>query len=263
MCASFLTVLVEPNVLFREGLKQILHSRLRMLKTAAEMDESLSSLVSKQRRALLVLGPGVDVGRIAQQIAIFKKMTVVGRVVAMANHYEASEALAAFRAGANGYLVNISNCESFHKSLELVMLGETIVPAELIPSLDRERGAAFVHPDYRSIADPHPVLQVEGGPRLSQSETRILRRLVDGDSNKAIARKLGAAEATVKIHVKAILRKIRVSNRTQAAVWAMNIGLLDAQTDDEPTGGEAPHRELERASCAPLPAKLSRISTTV
>jgi two-component system nitrate/nitrite response regulator NarL len=49
-----------------------------------------------------------------------------------------------------------------------------------------------------------------------------LRCLIEGDSNKAIARKNDIAEATVKVHVKAILRKIRVSNRTQAAIWAMN-----------------------------------------
>ena len=50
--------------------------------------------------------------------------------------------------------------------------------------------------------------------------------LVDGSSNKAIARKINIAEATVKVHVKAILRKIRVNNRTQAAVWAMNNGMF-------------------------------------
>ena len=48
--------------------------------------------------------------------------------------------------------------------------------------------------------------------------------LIEGDSNKSIARKIDIAEATVKVHVKAILRKIRVQNRTQAAIWAMNNG---------------------------------------
>jgi two-component system nitrate/nitrite response regulator NarL len=49
--------------------------------------------------------------------------------------------------------------------------------------------------------------------------------LIEGDSNKLIARKIEIAEATVKVHVKAILRKIRVHNRTQAAIWAMSNGL--------------------------------------
>jgi DNA-binding NarL/FixJ family response regulator len=59
-------------------------------------------------------------------------------------------------------------------------------------------------------------------PKLSLKETRILRRLISGDSNKTIERNCSIAEATVKVHVKPIPRKIRVRNRTQAAIWAIN-----------------------------------------
>jgi two-component system nitrate/nitrite response regulator NarL len=57
--------------------------------------------------------------------------------------------------------------------------------------------------------------------------------MVGGDSNKVIARKIAIAEATVKVHVKAILRKIRLSNRTQAAIWAMNNSTLVWSADAE------------------------------
>jgi two-component system nitrate/nitrite response regulator NarL len=63
-------------------------------------------------------------------------------------------------------------------------------------------------------------------PRLSYREACVLRFLVEGASNKVIGRNIEVAEATVKVHVKAILRKIRARNRTQAAVWAMNNGSL-------------------------------------
>src|SRR5439155_27058982 len=63
-------------------------------------------------------------------------------------------------------------------------------------------------------------------PQLSPREKAILRCLIEGDSNKCIARKIDIAEATVKVHVKAILRKIRVHNRTQAAIWWVNHGSL-------------------------------------
>ena len=59
---------------------------------------------------------------------------------------------------------------------------------------------------------------------LSEREEQILKGLVKGLSNKIIARKLDIAEATVKVHMKSILRKIRVANRTQAAVWALERG---------------------------------------
>jgi two-component system nitrate/nitrite response regulator NarL len=66
---------------------------------------------------------------------------------------------------------------------------------------------------------------VDDMPRLSDRERCILNCLIAGDSNKTIARKIDIAEATVKVHVKAILRKVRVQNRTQAAIWAMSNGL--------------------------------------
>jgi two-component system, NarL family, nitrate/nitrite response regulator NarL len=59
-------------------------------------------------------------------------------------------------------------------------------------------------------------------PRFSAREQCVLRGLVNGDPNKTIAREYGIAEAAVKVHVKALLRKLRVSNRTQAAIWAVN-----------------------------------------
>ena len=70
---------------------------------------------------------------------------------------------------------------------------------------------------------------------LSEREIEILRCLILGYANKVISRRLDISEATVKVHVKAILRKLRVSNRTQAAIWAVKRGLeahLAAQPKD-------------------------------
>jgi two-component system nitrate/nitrite response regulator NarL len=68
--------------------------------------------------------------------------------------------------------------------------------------------------------------------QLSPREKSIMQCLIAGDSNKCIARKIDIAEATVKVHVKAILRKIRVQNRTQAAIWGMNHGSLVRPMND-------------------------------
>jgi two-component system nitrate/nitrite response regulator NarL len=57
---------------------------------------------------------------------------------------------------------------------------------------------------------------------LSVREIEILRRLVHGDSNKQISRRVEISETTVKVHVKAILRKLGVRNRTQAAIWGLD-----------------------------------------
>ena len=61
-------------------------------------------------------------------------------------------------------------------------------------------------------------------------EREILQHLVMGASNKLIANRLGITEATVKVHLKTLLRKIDVNNRTQAAIWAMNNGIIPDQS---------------------------------
>ena len=84
---------------------------------------------------------------------------------------------------------------------------------------------------------------------LSEREEQILRDLVKGHPNKIIARKLDIAEATVKVHMKSVLRKIRVANRTQAAIWALENGYAV----------DRPHPELPRLEAVQL-APLSLLS---
>jgi two-component system nitrate/nitrite response regulator NarL len=73
-------------------------------------------------------------------------------------------------------------------------------------------------------SDTLPVPALRNRPRLSEREAQILDGLVKGYANKVIARSCEITEATVKVHMKAILRKIQVANRTQAAVWALEHG---------------------------------------
>ena len=68
--------------------------------------------------------------------------------------------------------------------------------------------------------DPIDIAPQYGGDHLSPCERELLLQVVEGHSNKVIAWHLGVAETTVKVHLESLLRKIRVDNRTQAAVWA-------------------------------------------
>jgi len=74
---------------------------------------------------------------------------------------------------------------------------------------------------------------------LSDREEQILKGLIKGHSNKTIARKCAVTEATVKVHMKSILRKIRVANRTQAAIWALENGYCADGLKKHPTGAAA------------------------
>jgi two-component system nitrate/nitrite response regulator NarL len=122
----------------------------------------------------------------------------------------------------NGHFVDVMACDVFIKSIELVMMGETIFLPEFMSFVLGSEG----DPAPRDENNQETLIRTERtlAPQLSTREKSILRCLIEGDSNKCIARKIDIAEATVKVHVKAILRKIRVQNRTQAAIWGMNNG---------------------------------------
>ena len=109
----------------------------------------------------------------------------------------------------SGILTYGLSATAFVQSLHLICAGERVFPRELAagPTLARPSS------DGQSRSE---------GNRLSPREREVLSHLVDGHSNKAIARILGMTEATVKVHLKSVLRKIRVDNRTQAAIWALS-----------------------------------------
>ncbi|MGE0259818.1 MAG: LuxR C-terminal-related transcriptional regulator [Alphaproteobacteria bacterium] len=127
-----------------------------------------------------------------------------------------------FSAGASGYLSESASQETLMGSLRLVKAGGKVFPeelAELIPSIT----AARRHRHPLSASDNGDGIP-EGG--LSDRELDILRELGNGQPNKVIANELGIAEATVKVYVKRVLKKIGVHNRTQAALWAATRGLV-------------------------------------
>lgn len=238
---SFATILVGKSILLREGLARILRSaNFRILASVSSADNLLSGKCQTHQPLFLIVHTGADFDAALGQIELFKRRHPDGRVAIVADRYRLGELLSAFRAGANGYFVDVMTCDVFVKSLELVMMGETIFPPSFLsyilgaeatrPSDDRPSETAPVEEDSHAII----VAAAEDAlaPRLSPREKIILRCLIEGDSNKCIARKIVIAEATVKVHVKAILRKIRVQNRTQAAIWGMNNGLLKRPAND-------------------------------
>lgn len=252
----FSVVLIGKNGLRREGLAGILRSANFRILTSISTAEQL--YIRKAPVLFLVVHSGDEFDATVEQIELCKRHGPDGHVAVVADRYQSNELVSAFRAGATGYFVDVTTCDVFIKSIELVMMGEIVFPATFLsgtlsPATDglNATGAgdssntAVIAPDDKTF------------PQLSPREKSILRCLVEGDSNKCIARKINIAEATVKVHIKAILRKIRVQNRTQAAIWGMNNRLLARLPNDElappksnegtrPTNAVGEIRELPR-----------------
>jgi two-component system, NarL family, nitrate/nitrite response regulator NarL len=231
----FLTVVVGQNVLLREGLVSILRaaggfSVLDATCSVCELD--ISFLFEQQQPILIIVATGDDPSAALQQVKHFKDTHTNGSVVAVvvANRFRLNDVISAFQQGTKAYFLHKAHSDAFIKYLELVMMGETIVPPAILSFfLDHKDDYREETEKSKSIAmmkteDNH----VYGNklPHLSEQEKAILRCLVTGDSNKAIARKINIAEATVKVYIKTILRKVQVQNRTQAAIWAMRNGSI-------------------------------------
>jgi two-component system nitrate/nitrite response regulator NarL len=218
-------LIVEPNSLFREGLCRILRAaHFRVASDAAAIDPILLEPREDNADLLLLIGAGGDHREAIRQIELFKAKYATGRVAVLADSNRPNEILAAFKSGANAYFMQSTRCDAFVRSLDLVMRGQTLIPAEILRSFMAPADAAAIQSDAASVLAPTalPAPSRPGAPKLSTQETRILQYLIEGHSNKVIARNIDIADATVKGHIKAILRKIQVHNRTQAAIWAMN-----------------------------------------
>jgi DNA-binding NarL/FixJ family response regulator len=220
-------VLVGKSILLREGLARILRAaHFRILASVSRADDFRPSKPTPQLPLFLIVHTGDDFNAALEQIELFRSRHPDGRIAIVADHYRLNELTSAFRAGANGYFVNVITCDRFVKSVELVMLGETIFPPAFLSFiLDSDTSHSIDAATNDQGREPILVATEDAtAPLLSPREKLILGCIIDGDSNKCIARKIDIAEATVKVHVKAILRKIRVQNRTQAAIWGINNG---------------------------------------
>jgi two-component system nitrate/nitrite response regulator NarL len=206
------TILIEANRLFRQGLKHLLaDTRFAVEAEFSAMEQAVDGAVTS---GLVIIG---EAGNLEQLQAAYPE----ARIVVLASDFAVDALRDAMNAGADGYLMKDVSPEALIQSLELVMMGEKVFPtnlASMLLSLD---------------SMPSPMNSIRG---MTPREHEILQALVTGASNKLIAIRLGITEATVKVHLKTLLRKIDVNNRTQAAIWAMNNGFT-AEGTPIPTRG--------------------------
>lgn len=228
---DFAIILVGERGLLREGIERILRSaNFRIRASASSGDDLMASQTQADQLLFLIVDTGDDFDATVEQIEFLRNHHPTARFAIVVTRYRLDDVVAAFRAGVNGYFADVTSCEVFAKSVELVMMGEVVFPPAFL-------SFALVddHPASNrasSASSSSAMLAADTtDPRLSPRERSILRCLIEGDSNKCIARKIEIAEATVKVHIKAILRKIHVQNRTQAAIWGVNHAFLAEAPD--------------------------------
>ncbi|MGO4573843.1 LuxR C-terminal-related transcriptional regulator [Microvirga sp. 2TAF3] len=229
------TFLVCKNAMLCEGIRHILSgTRYRVHSVDPISGNEALSGVSEMAPALFILDANLHHHQTCEAVRRLKAQYPKAYVVVLDDCFDLNDMLATLDAGAGGYCLATIGCDALVKYLDLVMLGETVFPSTMFFSAVTAQKEMSVAPQAYPFVGSDRIQPVASGlptRMLSTREAEILHCLMEGAPNKTIARKLEVAEATVKVHVKAILRKIRVTNRTQAAMWA--VAHLSNATDND------------------------------
>jgi two-component system nitrate/nitrite response regulator NarL len=177
--------------------------------------------------ALVIVGVSAGMDKTVTAIRRLRHILPDAKLFVVADGADRCDSQELLSNGADGCILDVTSQEVLLKSLDLALLQQRLIVIGQSGRVDQVSGpfrgelAAANHHDFG------------GDIRLSDRERQILACLARGESNKAIARHCYVAETTVKAHLKAILRKIGVQNRTQAAVWAIDHGLVAPGPDED------------------------------
>ena len=215
-------LLVDDHALVREGLT-ILIGQTRddaEVLQARNVDEAVAHAESHPDIGLVLLDLGLPGKTGFEGLELLKALLPEVPVIVVSASEAPGDVQAALDAGASGYVVKSANGETLSHVIPLVLSSERVVPVPA--SYLAERGRGPLTREIGSDADADAAKRVQS---LTPRQKMVLCYLADGRSNKEIARKLGVIDGTVKAHVKSIMQKLQVHNRTQAAMMAARFGL--------------------------------------
>jgi len=202
---------VSDNEWSREGLKGLMLGSALSASTASFADAP--SLPQERDGALHLILIEADGEQEAKAIALpLRARFPESKIALMCREFSLEFLKNGIALGISGFVSKDIGFSALLRQFQLILSGEKVLPTRAIDHI--------VCSD--TIVTPASWTDHDYGRKLSEREVGILRCLVDGDANKVISRRLNITEPTVKVHVKAILRKLRVDNRTQAAVWAVS-----------------------------------------
>ena len=215
-------LVVDDHTLFRRGLSALLSRDPQFLVVgdAADAGQALRRAQELQPDVILLDNhlPGVNG---VDALPSLQQAVPGVKVLMLTVSEDEQDLAAALRGGACGYLLKTIEGDALAHAIRRAVRGDSVVAEEMTGKLiSAFRGTVAMAP--RGEAPP-PAPSVLSS--LSPREHDILRCIARGESNKEIARTLGIAETTVKIHVQHVLRKLSISSRVQAAVLATEHGL--------------------------------------
>lgn len=216
-------LVVDDHALFRQGLAMLLHE-LYPDSQILEASSSASAVEAAESNAdikLVLLDLKLEDGTGFETLEKLAE-DLTGAAVAVVSASEDSRDISrSYRAGAKGYIVKSSTSDVLRHALPLILAGETYIPSHAMSMLTG--GAAGGPESAQQAAQSNAAGSV---PHLTPRQREILLLMAQGMQNRDIASELGMLEGTVKVHVKSILQKLGVNNRTHAVVTGIRLGIV-------------------------------------
>ena len=210
------TLITDDHKVVRRGLRGFLEldPELEVVGEAENGEEAVAMARRLEPDVVLMdlLMPVMDGIEATREIR--RQMPEV-EVVALTSVLEDSSVTGAIRAGAIGYLLKTTDADELREAIRAAAAGQVRLAPEAAARLMRE---------VRSPESPETLMEP-----LTERETEVLTLLARGKANKQIARELFVAVSTVKTHVNNLYRKLNISSRTQAALYAARIGLVSTE----------------------------------
>lgn len=211
MCIK--VMLADDHLLMREGIRNLLEfdGKIRVVDEVSDGEECIQRLlVSKPEVLLLDINMPKKNGLEVLQKIRENKIDV--KVLILTVHNEIEYLIKAIDIGVDGYILKDSESAELKKAIDIVMKGESYIQPKLVPMLNNRLVARDIDKD-----------KIDS---LTGREKEVLVQVANGMFNKEIATALNISERTVKNHISNIFKKIDVSDRTQAAVFAIKNDLI-------------------------------------
>ena len=207
-------LIIDDHALFRVGLKGLLEQRnIEVVGAAAHGAEGIELAAELKPDIILLDLRMPDMGGL-EVLPVLREKHPETPVVMLTTSNEEADLVKSLRSGAQGYLLKDMEPDELVGALRDIEKGKNVVAQDLTDTLAR-----MVQGDTNIEDNEGPFAS------LTPREHEILCLLAEGQSNKLIARNLGISDGTVKLHVKAILRKLGIHSRVEAAVIAVEQGL--------------------------------------
>jgi DNA-binding NarL/FixJ family response regulator len=219
-------LIVDDHVLIRDALRDVLKElkgEATVVLEAADSRQAMRQIEQNPDLELIVLDLWLpDRDGFAVLAELVERHPTIS-IVVLSTYHDRNRITRALDLGAIGFIPKSAQREVMLSAFNLIFSGGVYVPPEILgPGSRHHSSAAPLPPDPKVSA-------AELG--LSERQMEVLALMMQGKSNKAICRVLGLAEATVKIHVSAILKALKVANRTEAVIAAGALGLGPKKDD--------------------------------